>query len=196
MRKCDTNLYNTMTMKKIRYLAIALSVVLLGQDVPDVTAEDFVMMQLCISEASVRRTNDCRAIKYITERRAAARGLGVHEYVTTRHTRHIRSPTRPWIGELDHSFERPESWPEGMPWDGPNGGREGVLRVLHTVQTSDGHGCAEAPLDWGGPRVDCANLQARVNGDWHKVDCGDTLNVFLARGHRTPIHNFHCGAAR
>lgn len=150
--------------------------------------------RLCISEASGARTPDCRPIVWITMQRAARRHVTLEQYIEQHHTRHMRSPSRPWIAELDASMAQPVGWPASVSWD--NMGRPGweaTLSLTRRVTSGEiSHGCQEAPLDWGGRRVDCENLQARLRGDWHEVQCGGTVNMMLARGHREPVQELHC----
>ncbi len=150
--------------------------------------------RLCISEASGARTPDCRAIVWITMQRAAHNNVTLERYIEQHHTRHMRSPSRPWLRQLDASMAQPTDWPVSVSWDatGRPGWEATLTLVRHVSQGDLNHGCQEPPLDWGGRRVDCTNLQARLRGNWHEVACGGTVNMMLARGHREPVQELHC----
>lgn len=163
------------------------------------TLDDEALARMFISESSGIRHPDWRPIGYVIRQRAAARGITVAAYIGSRHHRHTRSASRPYIAFMNGTLEYPAGWPYDVThWE--TVGRpawERVLDAAHSVNTGEaGHGCTEPPLDWGGRLVDCENLQARLNGDWHEVDCGPTVNMMLTRGHREPVPDLRCAERR
>ncbi len=163
------------------------------------TLDDEYAARLCISEASGVRTNDCRVITWLRRERAEAAGVSVAGYIATHHYRHISSESRPYMAFMNRRLECPGGWPGGcVAWDASGRAAwEDVLQLTHRVLTGTmGHGCAEAPADWGGRTVDCEDLQSRLRGDWHEVACGNTVNMMLARGHHAPVPDLQCAERR
>jgi hypothetical protein len=162
------------------------------------TLDDEYAARLCYSEASGQML-DCRNIVWIKNRQAEARNMPVGGYIARFHHRHVASPSRPWLAFLRADMSLPAGWRGGQAaWE--TRGRDTWRRVLTLAQKVNqgelAHTCNEAPITWGGPFVDCDNIQAYVRGDMHIVDCGPTANVFLARGHREPVPDLHCEERR
>lgn len=159
------------------------------------TLDDEALGRLFVSEVSGIRRPDWRPLGFIVRSRATARGVSVAGYIATHHHRHTRSHSRPYMAFLNRTMEYPAGWPESVEhWE--TVGRPSWQRVLdaaHAVNVGEvSHACSEPPADWGGREVDCEDLQDRLRGGWHEVDCGDTANMFIARGHVDPVPDLRC----
>ncbi len=146
------------------------------------TADEIAIVRLCASEASIRDSDDCRVIASIVRYQAGRRGMSPARYVARYHHRHTQSRSRPWLGELDARLTMPPSWPDDrVPW--ATRGRPAMLRLLDVVRAEDGHGCDRQPVTWGGT-VDRERIARMTASGWRVVQCGRTVNTFLARGER------------
>lgn len=144
------------------------------------TAEEVRVAVHCISEAS-GRPDDCQAIAWIDVHNAAAHDETVRAYMDRVHSRHLSSPSRPWMAELAATLVRPASWPaHAVPWE--TRGVEiwlSVLRIARAAINGAGHGCSAAPLTWGSPGLDRSRLDRWYNRGYRRVTCGASLNEFV-----------------
>ncbi len=146
------------------------------------TEEEVTLARHCVSEASGARTDDCRAITWISVHQAERRGISPQRFVETTYRRHTRSESRPWVGELSGDLAAPPSWPVESPWE-----TRGLPAWLHTLRTvravmkgTIGHACDGTPLTWGG-RMDHEGIGRWQERGYDRLDCGTTLNTFIGR---------------
>jgi hypothetical protein len=147
------------------------------------TDDEVAVARHCISEASGAMTPDCRVIAWIDQQNASRRDVSVAQFISTQHTRHTRSASRPWIAGLDASMAEPPGWPVSVSWvsRGRPGWEAALLVARGVLSGEDGHGCTSNPLIWGGPGPDRERIDRLLANGWERVDCGATRNLFLRR---------------
>lgn len=138
----------------------------------------------CISEASGAQTNDCRAIAWIDKRNAERHSMTISAWMDHAHSRHLASPSRPWLAGLSADMREPPGWPASVSWE--SRGRpawEATLVVVRSVLNGEiDHGCVgRPPVVWGGPTPDRERLERMLSHGWERVDCGVARNWFLRR---------------
>lgn len=159
------------------------------------TPTEHAVSRVCVSERTFAvLTDDCGMIVDVLQTQAAMRGQTVLQRAQ-RYASHTSPGTarrqRHWVQNLRTDGERPATWPRGIPWDRPrrNGAiaREQWMLTLYEVRARlagrELSPCTEPVFHWGGPVVDRARIERGIaRGAWHRVDCGDTLNVPLGPG--------------
>lgn len=157
--------------------------------------DDEGLARLFVSEFSGVHRPDWRPLGWVVVHRAQARGITVGAYIASHHYRHTQSRSRPYLPFLNRTLEYPAGWPG----DEAHWRATGLPNWIDTLDAARDvirgnvpHGCVDAPLDWGGREVDCEDLQDRLRGGWHDAQCGDTANMFLARGHVDPVPDLRC----
>lgn len=158
-----------------------------SQDRPWSRAEALVGRH-CLSES--QDPDDCRVIATIVLRQASERGLDIPGLYAVRYTRHPRSPSRPYLGEIDETLREPPSWARlvpGCPWD--SCGRAYVeLRFSVARGVLDGrlgHRCDGTPITWGSPTYDRETLDAWYARGYDRLTCGNgTQNEIVGRKRR------------
>lgn len=143
------------------------------------TDEEVAVARHCVSERSFAESDDCRVVAWIDRRNAERRGISVGEWMERAHRNHLRSPSRPWLAELDASGRRPPSWPEGLPWEGARDDWFRTLAVVREVLSGGSHGCNGTPLVWGSPRFDRGRLDRWYARGYRRLHCGRTRNEFV-----------------
>lgn len=143
------------------------------------TAEEVSVARHCVSERSFADSDDCRVIAWIDQRNAERRGLTIGQWMAQGHSTHLRSPSRPWIAELDATGRKPPSWPEGRPWEAAREEWFRTLAVVRGVLNGRSHGCNGTPLVWGSPRFDRNRLDRWYARGYRRLRCGRTRNEFV-----------------
>ncbi len=149
------------------------------------TREESLVGRHCLSES--RDPDDCRVIASIVSRQARDRGISIEALYRSRYTRHPRSPSRPYLGEIDERLVEPSSWARlvpGCPWESCGRAyvelRFGLARAVLSGRL--GHGCDGVPLVWGSPRYDRADLDEWYARGYDRLTCGNgTANEIVGR---------------
>lgn len=146
--------------------------------------------RVCVNEAGFNlETNDCAAIFHVIKYHADRRGISLSD-MARRYSSSVFNldrPHRTWVPNLRGDLRRPRGWNPSWDWDG-HGKKRWMDRLSEVESLSAGqleNPCPYEVFHWGSPGhpVDAARIKRGVDrGFWHPVDCGPTLNVFLAPG--------------
>lgn len=171
----------------------ALALLLSGarESKPEFTEQDVHdLARICVNEAGFRMdVNDCKAIVYIIRKRANLAGTSIHDMARSYSTSvfDLNRKRRGWIPNLRMDLGVPERWPHSdQLWERRykrlwKARLDEVRRALLRRNSP----CEKSVFHWGTPNhpVDAARIERGIaRGYWHPVNCGKTLNTFLARG--------------
>lgn len=157
---------------------------------PTWSKDAWSVAKVCVNEAGFRTdTNDCEAIYSVLSWQADRRNISLDRMARI-YSKSVFNPDREhrgWVPNLRKDLEQPRSWPSTADWYGVSQSR--WKHRLDSVQgyiDNDSPGPCEKPVfHWGTENhpVDRERIQRGIaRGYWHPVDCGPTLNTFLAPG--------------
>lgn len=179
-----------LTMSELVVEAVPEPVVAEG---PRWTSEVEAIARVCVHEAGLEAVddegepiNDCGAIaqvaRYHAERFPQHRGsaeAAIRGYSSRTFDR-ARTDGRRWVAWMTLDLAQPRGWSASMTWN-PELWRAKLDEVSAVLAGTAPAPCPEPVFHWGGPRVDHERIERGIErGFWRRVDCGNTLNTFLA----------------
>ena len=155
---------------------------------PEVVA----IARACVNETEFatadpeRHLNDCGAIAQVAIWHSEHHGQYQHEplraiqRLSRKSYDRSRTDGRSWIAWMNTDLTRPQGYYRSVTWS-PEAWEAILDRVAGHFDGSIPFPCSEPVFHWGGPVVDGDRIAAgKANNYWHEVDCGPTLNTFLA----------------
>lgn len=154
--------------------------------------EVVAIARACVNEADLERVRDgqpmkdCGAIVQVARWHAANKPHygGSNERAIRRLSRRTfdraRTDGRRWVAWLTVDLAQPRGWPGGVTWRAERW-EATLVEVAEHMSGVRPPPCPEDVFHWGGPHVDAERIERGVaRRYWRIVDCGGTLNTFLA----------------
>lgn len=151
--------------------------------------------RVCVNEANFNlEVNDCAAIFFVLKYHADRRGISLSA-MARKYSSSVFDPDRPrrgWVPNLRADLKRPRRWKSSWAWEGvaDQKWRARLDEVEDLREGKAGNPCPYPVFHWGTPNhpTDAARIRRGIaRGFWHPVDCGPTLNVFLAPGREEKV---------
>lgn len=135
------------------------------------------LARICVSESGWDSPHDCEGILSVLRSRSERTGMTLNQAMRAYSKRvfdRSRTDARRWIADLHLSAQKPDGWPDHLPWDG--GYKESWMMMLEFAEDLLGSSNLRCSAHHWGDRY--GDKERALRAGWTEVDCGETKNMF------------------
>lgn len=135
------------------------------------------LARICVSESGWDSPHDCEGILAVLRSRSERTGMTLNQAMRAYSKRvfdRSRTDSRRWIADLHLSAQKPDGWPDHLPWDG--GYKYSWMMMLEFAEDLLGSSNLRCAANHWGDRY--GDKERALRAGWIEVDCGETRNMF------------------